>query len=69
MLTTSDVFLDTEIFVNKNFNYGHNDFVALLEHVADGTITLYLTEVHHREIKKKIEDLVSDAKRALQRCV
>jgi len=66
MLQTPHVFLDTEVFVGKNFHYDHKDFKALLGYAQAGTITLRLTEVHYREIQKKIRDRVADAKRALE---
>lgn len=66
MLRTPHVFLDTEVFVGKNFHYKHRDFEALLEHAKAGTITLYLTDVHYREIHKKVRDRVADAKHALE---
>jgi hypothetical protein len=65
MLKTPHVWLDTEVFVGKNFRYGHPDLAALVGHAQAGTIKLYLAEVTHREILKKIADRIGDAKHVL----
>ena len=52
------VFLETEVFVNANFNYQENSFKKLIELVDDASLVLYQTTVTYKEVLSNIEQEV-----------
>jgi predicted nucleic acid-binding protein len=55
-----NVFVDTQVFVHKNFNFNNELFQKLLDCSNDGLISLYLTDVVKSEIESKIHEQVYD---------
>jgi hypothetical protein len=55
------VFLDTEVFVHKNFDFGGALFQRLERARTSGLVDLYVTSVTDRETEAKIAEAVNDA--------
>lgn len=53
-----NVFIDTQVFVHKNFNYKSEYFQKLIDNTEDGLISIYLTDIVINEIKSKIHEQV-----------
>lgn len=55
----TNVFIDTQVFVQKNFNF-NNDilFKRLINASGDGLISIYLTDIVVNEIESKIYEQV-----------
>lgn len=60
-LKASNVFLDTEVFVEANFRYKSPRFASLAELTRNGRIQVFLTEITIREIKSKIKESIERA--------
>lgn len=60
-LQTSHVFIDTEVFINANFQFSSGRLSKLYTFNVNGKITLHLTDITIREIKanfkKQIEEV------------
>ncbi|WP_417898460.1 PIN domain-containing protein [Bacillus haimaensis] len=54
----TNVFIDTQVFVQKNFNYDNDLFMKLKSASQDGLITIYLTDIVKKEIESKIYEQV-----------
>jgi PIN domain len=54
----TNVFIDTQVFVQKNFNYDNDLFMKLKSASQDGLITIYLTDIVKNEIESKIYEQV-----------
>jgi hypothetical protein len=63
-METTNVFLDTEVFVRAYFNYQSKPFRILTALAQTGQISLYLTDVTHREVRAHIKETVIRAGRA-----
>lgn len=60
-IKASNVFLDTEVFVEANFSYKSPRLTSLAELARSGRIRVFLTEITVREINAKIKELVERA--------
>ena len=60
-LKASNVFLDTVVFIEANFNYKSPRCEALARLAADGRIQVFLTQITLREVKANLKDLVARA--------
>lgn len=54
----TNIFIDTQVFVQKNFNYKNDLFQRLIHAAQDGLITIYLTDIVIKEIESKIYEQV-----------
>ena len=66
-LRALNVFVDSSIFIGKNYNYAHPSFVALKEAVLDERANLLVTDVTIEEIKANIYEDVGKASQALKK--
>ena len=55
-----NIFLDTAVFVEANFNYSSKGFRDIASFGARGLIQVFLTDVTVREIRAKLEEAVKD---------
>lgn len=62
-----NVFVDTSVFIGKNYNYGHPSFVALKKAVVDKRVSFLITDVTLEEIKSNISEDVEKASQALKK--
>lgn len=60
-LKTRLIFIDTEVFRSKNYQFGEHTLQKLEEHLALGRLHLLLSSVTVNEIKAQIRELSSDA--------
>ncbi len=60
-LKATNVFLDTEVFIEANFSYKAPRLVSLAELASTSRIRVFLTKITVREIKAKIKELVERA--------
>ncbi|MEO7214954.1 PIN domain-containing protein [Mucilaginibacter sp.] len=60
-LVCRNLFIDTQYFVNKSFDFKSKELLSLIELAQNDFITVYLTDITEQEIKKKIKDVVSVA--------
>jgi hypothetical protein len=58
-LVCRNLFIDTQYFVTKSFDFKSKELLSLIELANNDFITVYLTDITDQEINKKIEDLVS----------
>jgi len=65
LLLSENVFLDTEVFVAKNFDFSSHKFELLQAAIARGNLFIYLTDIVVRETEKHIVDAVRIARRSL----
>ncbi len=54
----ANVFLDTQVFVTNNFDYGNRRLRSLVPLVEAGDIQVFLTSITVREIQANLETLV-----------
>lgn len=54
----NNIFIDTQVFVQKNFNFDNDLFKRLISASEDGLIKIYLTEIVKKEIESKIYEQV-----------
>lgn len=54
-MSTKNIFLDTSIYISKNFEFEGRQFERLLELILDNRVTLFTTTITHREIQSNIE--------------
>ncbi|EJR12428.1 PIN domain-containing protein [Bacillus cereus] len=54
----TNIFIDTQVFVHRNFNYKNDLFQRLIHAAQDGLITIYLTDIVIKEIESKIHEHV-----------
>jgi hypothetical protein len=62
-MITRNVFLDTQVFVEKNFSYDSQELSGLRELGKLGVVHLLLTQITAGEIQKKIGERARDAER------
>lgn len=53
-----NIFIDTQVFVQKNFNFKNNLFENLIYHSQNGIVSIYLTDISKKEIESKIKEQV-----------
>src|SRR4051812_38348307 len=61
------VALDAEIFLGEALDFDSVKLTVLLSHVRAKRVSLYLTDVHRREISQRIRVSVGEARAALKR--
>ncbi|CAH0316564.1 hypothetical protein SRABI96_05247 [Peribacillus sp. Bi96] len=54
----TNVFIDTQVFVQKNFNFKNDIFQRLINASEDGLISIYLTDIIIDEVESKIYEQV-----------
>lgn len=54
----ANVFIDTQVFIQKNFNFKNDLFQRLINASEDGLVTIYLTDIVINEVKSKIKEQV-----------
>lgn len=63
----ANVFIDTQVFVQRNFNFKHDYlFQQLINDSKDGLICIYLTEVVKKEVESKIHEQVYEKVKSSQ---
>jgi hypothetical protein len=67
MLQTQWVFLDTEVFVAHRFMFETGPLKRLVDLSAAGTVHLVITDATAREVRKKIEDHVDEARGGIEK--
>ncbi len=66
-LKALNVFVDSSIFIGKNYGYEHLSFVALKDAVLAGRANLLITDVTIEEVKAHIDDDISKSSQALKK--
>lgn len=66
-LRSLNVFIDSSVFIGKNYHWGHPSFVALMEAVLNERANLLVTDVTIEEIKANIHEDVGKASQALKK--
>lgn len=66
-LRSLNVFIDSSVFVGKNYNYEHPSFVALKEAVVDERVNFLVTDVTIEEIKAHIYNDVRKSSQTLKK--
>lgn len=56
----TNIFIDTQVFVQKNFNFNNELFERLISASEDGLISIYLTDIVKNEVESKIYEQVFD---------
>lgn len=64
-MSTKNIFLDTSIYISKNFEFEGRQFERLLELILDNRVTLFTTTITHREIQSNIEKSVANARQSI----
>ncbi|MFD1676047.1 PIN domain-containing protein [Alicyclobacillus fodiniaquatilis] len=59
----TNVFLDTQIYINKNFSFQTGQLKALAEAALDGRITIYITDVVKKEVEANIHKAIYESVR------
>lgn len=65
-LKTSEVFLDTQVFVNANFQFDSGRLKRLEDLSESGKINLYLTDITIREIDVKISEQIEKISKSIK---
>src|SRR4051794_26813849 len=63
----TNVFIDTQVFVHKNFNFNNDLIQKLVNASVDGLITIYITDVVKDEIESKIYEQVYEKVKNIQK--
>jgi len=66
-LKALNVFLDSSVFIDKNYRYEHSSFVALKNAIMAGRANLLITDVAIEEVKAHINDDISKSSQALKK--
>lgn len=66
-LKALNVFVDSSVFIGKNYRYQHPSFVALKDAVLAGRANLLITDVTIEEVKAHIEEDIGKASQALKK--
>ena len=66
-LKALNVFVDSSIFIGKNYRYEHPSFVALKDAVSAGQANLLVTDITIEEVKAHIDKDVSESSQALKK--
>lgn len=62
-----NVFVDSSVFIGKNYQYEHPSFVALKDAVSTGRANLLVTDITIEEVKAHIDSDVSESSQALKK--
>jgi len=66
-LKALNVFVDSSVFIGKNYRYEHPSFVALKDAVLAGRANLLITDITIEEVKAHIDDDISKSSQALKK--
>jgi predicted nucleic acid-binding protein len=66
-LKALNVFVDTSVFIGKNYQYEHPSFIALKEAVSAGRANLLITDITIEEVTAHIDNDVSESSQALKK--
>ncbi len=66
-LKALNVFVDSSVFIGKNYSYQHPSFIALKEAVLAGQANLLITDVTIEEVKAHIYDDISKSSQSLKK--
>ena len=66
-LKALNVFVDSSVFIRKNYRYENPSFVALMNAVLAGRANLLITDVTIEEVKAHIDDDISKSSQALKK--
>lgn len=61
------VFVDSSVFIGKNYRYEHPSFVALKDAVSAGRANLLITDITIEEVKAHIDNDVIESSQALKK--
>ncbi len=60
-LVCRNLFIDTQYFINKSFDFDNKELFSLSLLARQGFINVYIADVTDREIQKKIQDTIDTA--------
>lgn len=66
-MDTSIVFIDTCIFINKNYHFDGNEFQSLIRLTKENKIRVVTTEITIQEVKSHIEKDIENAIQVIQK--
>jgi hypothetical protein len=66
-LKALSVFVDSLVFIGKNYRYEHPSFVALKDAVSAGRANLLITDITIEEVKAHIDNDVGESSQALKK--
>ncbi|PFE95060.1 hypothetical protein CN325_18830 [Bacillus thuringiensis] len=67
-MSTKNLFIDTSIFFNKNFNFSHQMFKHLIDLYERDHLQFYSTEITKKEVHSKIKESLQKTHDALKTC-
>lgn len=67
-MSTKNLFIDTSIFFNKNFNFSHQMFQRLIDLYDRDHLKFYSTEITKKEVHSKIKESLQKTNDALKTC-
>ncbi|PGU90092.1 hypothetical protein COD71_23510 [Bacillus cereus] len=67
-MSTKNLFIDTSIFFNKNFNFSHPMFQRLIDLCARDHLKFYSTEITKKEVHSKIQESIQKTNDVLKTC-
>ncbi|MCU5395973.1 hypothetical protein CN639_23980 [Bacillus toyonensis] len=67
-MSTKNLFIDTSIFFNKNFNFSHPMFQRLIDLYDKDHLKFYSTEITKKEVYSKIKESLQKTNDALKTC-
>jgi predicted nucleic acid-binding protein len=66
MLETPWVFVDTNVFIQYNFNFSEQSSLGILgDYAEDGVLHLVLTDITEREVRRNLRQRVDDSRQAV----
>lgn len=66
-LNALNVFVDSSVFIGKNYRYEHPSFLALKDAILAGRANLLITDITIEEVKAHIGDDITKASQALKK--
>jgi hypothetical protein len=66
-LEALNVFIDSSVFIGKNYQYEHPSFLALRDSVSKGRVNVLITDVTIEEVKAHIKEDISSSIQALKK--
>ncbi|MEK5211740.1 PIN domain-containing protein [Bacillus sp. FSL R5-0603] len=62
-----NVFLDTQVYQSKKFDFENGHLLKFLEHIEIGIVNLFITTVTKNEIESKIKEKVEDSRQFINK--
>ncbi|WP_350253574.1 PIN domain-containing protein [Bacillus halotolerans] len=62
-----NVFLDTQVYQSKKFDFENNHLLKFLEYIEIGIVNLFITTVTRNEIECKIKEKVEDSRQYINK--